>query len=133
MEPSQPLPKDWRYATNHPKDLIIGDVSKGVTTPSKLYDLCRHYAFISHIEPKNILEVEGDLYWLLAMQEKLNQSERNQVWYLIPRPHDRPIIGTKWIFKNKLDESGNIVRNKVRLVAQGTQVKVSTLRRPLHP
>ena len=77
MEPSQLLPKDWRYATNHPKDLIIGDVSKGVTTCSKLHDLCGHYAFISHFEPKNILEAEGDSYWLLAMQEELNQFERN--------------------------------------------------------
>ena len=71
-----------------------------------------HYAFISHIEPKNILKAEGDSYWLLAMQEELNQFERNQVWHLIPRPHDRPTIGTKWIFRNKLDESGNVVRNK---------------------
>ena len=52
------------------------------------------------------------------MQEELNQFERNQIWHLIPRPHDRPTIGTKWIFKNKLNESGNVIRNKVRLVAQ---------------
>ena len=62
MEPMLPLPKDWRYATSHPKGLIIGDVSKGVSTRSKLHDLCGHYAFISHIEPKNILEAEGDSY-----------------------------------------------------------------------
>ena len=53
------------------------------------------------------------------MQEELNQFECNQVWHLVPRPLDRPIIGTKWIFKNKLDESGNVVRNKARLVAHG--------------
>jgi len=52
VEPTQPLPKDWRYATNHPKDLIIGDVFKGVTTRSKLHDICGHFAFISHIEPR---------------------------------------------------------------------------------
>ena len=75
------------------------------------------FAFNSHIEPKNILEAEGDSYWLLAMQEELNQFEHNQVWHLIPRSHDRPTIGTKWIFRNKLDESGNVVRNKARLVA----------------
>ena len=58
------------------------------------------------------------------MQEKLNQFERNQVWHLVPRPHDRPTIGTKWIFRNKLDESDNVVRNKARLVAQGyTQIE----------
>ena len=58
------------------------------------------------------------------MQEELNQFEHNQVWHLIPRPHDRPTIDTKWIFRNKLDESGNIVRNKARLVAQSyTQIE----------
>ena len=29
------------------------------------------------------------------------------------------IIGTKWVFRNKLDDSGMIVRNKARLVCQG--------------
>ena len=57
------------------------------------------------------------------MQEELNQFEHNQIWHLIPRPHDRPTISTKWIFRNKLDESGN-VRNKARLVAQSyTQIE----------
>ena len=61
MEPTQPLLKDWRYATNHLNELIISDVSKGVN------NIYGHFAFISHIEPKNILKVEGDLYRLLAM------------------------------------------------------------------
>ena len=82
------------------------------------------FTFISHIEPKKILEAEGDSYWLLAMQEELNQFECNQVWHLVPRPRDRPTIGTKWIFRSKLDESKNVVRNKARLVAQGyTQIE----------
>ena len=72
VEQTQPLSKNWRYATSHPKDLIIGDVSKGVTTGSKLHDIYGNFAFISHIEPKNVLEAEGDSYWLLAMQEELN-------------------------------------------------------------
>ena len=38
-----------------------------------------------NIEPKNILETEADSYWFLAMQEELNQFERNQVWHLISR------------------------------------------------
>ena len=29
VEPTQPLPKDWRFASNHPKNLIISDASKG--------------------------------------------------------------------------------------------------------
>ena len=70
VEPTQQLPKDWRYNPHHPKDLVIGEVSKGVTTRPKLHDYCGHYAFISHVEPKNVLEAEADSYWLLAMQEQ---------------------------------------------------------------
>ena len=53
------------------------------------------------------------------MQEELNQFERSEVWKLVPRPKDYPTIGTKWVFRNKMDESGVVVRNKARLVAQG--------------
>ena len=46
------------------------------------------------------------------------------MWDLVPRPNDVNVIRTKWIFKNKTDENGNITRNKARLVAQGyTQVE----------
>jgi len=71
MEPTQPLSKDWRYATSHRKDLIIGNIFKRVTSCSN-NDICGHFVFISHIALKNILEAEGDSYWLFAMQEELN-------------------------------------------------------------
>ncbi|CAM8987579.1 unnamed protein product [Rhodiola kirilowii] len=58
------------------------------------------------------------------MQEELGEFQRNDVWDLVPRPDNVNIIGTKWIFKNKSDEHGNITRNKARLVAQGyTQIE----------
>ena len=41
------------------------------------------------------------------------------MWYLVPRPKDKHVIGTKWIVKNKQNENGVIMRNKTRLVAQG--------------
>ena len=53
------------------------------------------------------------------MQEELNQFERNNVWELVEKPKNYPIIGTKWVFRNKLDEHGIIIRNKARLVAKG--------------
>ena len=53
------------------------------------------------------------------MQEEFNQFEALKVWRLIPKPQDKFIIGTKWIFKNKKDENGVIVRNKARPVAKG--------------
>ena len=62
--------------------------------------------------------------WVNAMHEELGPFERNKVWTLVPRPKDMNVIGTKWIFKNKSDENGTVVRNKARLVAQGyTQVE----------
>ncbi|GJU75710.1 retrovirus-related pol polyprotein from transposon TNT 1-94 [Tanacetum coccineum] len=53
------------------------------------------------------------------MQEELNQFVSNDVWELVPNPMDMTIIGTKWVFRNKLDENGVVSRNKARLVAQG--------------
>ena len=40
-----------------------------------------------------------------------------EVWYL--RPKDKMVIGTRWVFRNKLDEDGIVTRNKARLVAKG--------------
>ena len=76
-------------------------------------------AFVSLIEPKNFKEAIIDDYWIVAMQEELNQFERNGVWELVEKPSDYPIIGTKWVFRNKLDENGIVIRNKARLVAKG--------------
>ena len=53
------------------------------------------------------------------MQEELNQFQRNEVWDLVPKPEGQTVIGTKWVFRNKLNESGIVIRNKARLVAQG--------------
>ncbi|XP_018501197.2 uncharacterized mitochondrial protein AtMg00820-like [Pyrus x bretschneideri] len=71
------------------------------------------------IKPKNIKYALTDEEWILAMQEELNQFERNAVWSLVDHPSNTNVIGTKWIYKNKSDESGNVIRNKVKLVAQG--------------
>ena len=59
----------------------------------------------------------------MAMQEELNNFERNHVWTLVEWPITN-VIGTKWVFRNKQDENGVVTRNKARLVAQGfTQVE----------
>ena len=58
------------------------------------------------------------------MHEELHQFVWNDVWELVPRPKGVNVIGTKWIFKNKLDEHGTVIRNKSRLITQGyTQVE----------
>ena len=76
-------------------------------------------AFVSLIEPKNFKEAIIDDHWIVAMQEELNQFERNDEWDLVEKPSNYPIIGTKWVFRNKLDENGIVIRNKARLVAKG--------------
>ncbi|GAU48712.1 hypothetical protein TSUD_281050 [Trifolium subterraneum] len=103
---------------NHPQELIIGDPSQGITTRSK-NDVVSNACFVSKIEPRNVKEALTDEYWINAMQEELGQFKRNEVWDLVLRPENVNVIGTKWVYKNKSDENGNITRNKVRLVAQG--------------
>ena len=103
----------------HPKELIIGDTSKGVQTRSSFKNFCANAAFLSQIELNCIDEALKDDFWFIAMQEELNQFERNEVWKLVPRLSDHLVIGTKWIFRNKQDECGIVVRNKARLVAKG--------------
>ncbi|TYK00141.1 gag-pol polyprotein [Cucumis melo var. makuwa] len=59
-----------------------------------------------------------------AMQEELLQFRRNIIWTLVSKLEGVNVIGTKWIFKNKIDEIGCVTKNKARLVAQGyTQVE----------
>ena len=74
-------------------------------------------SLLSQLEPKNVKETLNDDHWIITMQEALNQFEKSKVWNLVPRPNDHSIIGTKWIFRNKMDKHSNIVRNKARLVA----------------
>nr|GEY56461.1 hypothetical protein [Tanacetum cinerariifolium] len=52
-------------------------------------------------------------------EAKLDQFDRLKVWRLVPRPEGKSIIKTKWIFKNKKDESNLVIRSKARLVAVG--------------
>ncbi|GJR99883.1 retrovirus-related pol polyprotein from transposon TNT 1-94 [Tanacetum coccineum] len=70
-------------------------------------------------EPKNVNEALGDESWIVVMQEELNQLIANKVWELVPQPRNMTIIGTKWVFRNKLDKNGIVSQNKARLVAQG--------------
>ena len=63
-------------------------------------------------------EALQDPDWVLAMQEELNNFKRNEVWSLVPRPKQN-VVGTKWVFRNKQDEHGVVIRNKARLVAKG--------------
>src|SRR3954463_15905251 len=104
---------------DHSLQNVVGDLWKGISTRAQLKRFSEHQAHISMIEPNKVWEALEDSDWVEAMHKELNNFERNKVRKLVEKPKDcRNVIGTKWIFKNKQDEHGIIVRNKARLVTQ---------------
>ncbi|GKC96644.1 putative ribonuclease H-like domain-containing protein [Tanacetum coccineum] len=95
-----PTTPNTRIHKDHPVDNVIGDVK-------------------SSIEPSSIAKALSDSSWVEAMQDKLLQFKLQQVWILVDLPSGKKAIGTKWVFRNKKDERGIVIRNKARLVAQG--------------
>ena len=78
-----------------------------------------HIAFISKVEPKHIGDVIQDDNQIEAMQEELDQFQKNDVQKLVQLPKGKKSVGANWVFCNKLNENGKVVRNKARLVAKG--------------
>nr|GEX04468.1 hypothetical protein [Tanacetum cinerariifolium] len=74
---------------------------------------------IGEMEPKNVTQALDDESWVEAMQEELLQFKLLNVWTLVDLPPRKRAIGTKWVYRNKRDQRGIVVRNKARLVAQG--------------
>ncbi|GJT05782.1 putative ribonuclease H-like domain-containing protein [Tanacetum coccineum] len=126
----------------YPKSQILGDPKSAVQTRSKVQQKsgahalfsviqkqqrnnhkdqhhCLFACFLSQEEPKKISEALKDDSWVQAMQEELLQFKLQQVWVLVELPHRMKVIGTKWVYRNKRDERGVVVKNKARLVAQG--------------
>ncbi|CAN1345815.1 Retrovirus-related Pol polyprotein from transposon TNT 1-94 [Linum perenne] len=106
----------------HLSSLILDDNPKRVITRSKkLLDFVatEETAMLSFLEPKTIKEALTDEHWILAMQDELHQFDRANVWELVSPPSNKSIIGTKWVFRNKTNDKGEVTRNKARLVAQG--------------
>ncbi|GJU59496.1 retrovirus-related pol polyprotein from transposon TNT 1-94 [Tanacetum coccineum] len=73
----------------------------------------------SAIEPKKISQALEDESWVDAMQEELLEFKIQKVWILVDWPFGKKAIEIKWVYRNKKDERGVVVRNKARLVAQG--------------
>ncbi|GKC78260.1 putative ribonuclease H-like domain-containing protein, partial [Tanacetum coccineum] len=124
----------------HPKSQILGDSKSAMQTRSKVQHKsgahalfsfiqkqqrnnhkdqqhCLFACFLSQEEPKKIYEALQDDSWVQAMQEELLQFKLQQVWVLVDLPHGMKVNGTKWVYRNKRDERGVVVRFKARLVA----------------
>ncbi|GKE65929.1 putative ribonuclease H-like domain-containing protein [Tanacetum coccineum] len=134
-----PIPTT-RIHKDHPKAQIIGEVDSAVQTRRmhkqneaglisfinkqrrtnhKDFQNCLFACFLSQMEPKKVTQALDDESWVEAMQEELLQFKLLNVWTLVDLPHGKKVIGTKWVFRNKRDQRGIVVRNKARLVAQG--------------
>ena len=74
---------------------------------------------MSQVEPTSIKEACKDENWVKSMNEELDQIQKNKTWELVPRPKDKNAIGTKWVFNNKVNEDGEVIKNKARLVCKG--------------
>ncbi|GJV87016.1 putative ribonuclease H-like domain-containing protein [Tanacetum coccineum] len=105
-----PIPTT-RIHKDHPKDQIIRDI---YSTTQK-----RRMTKISKEHAMNVTQALTDPSWIEAMQYELLQFRLQKVWRLVGLPKGEHATGTKWVYRNKKDKRGIVVRNKARLVAKG--------------
>ncbi|GJS82267.1 retrovirus-related pol polyprotein from transposon TNT 1-94 [Tanacetum coccineum] len=101
---------------------VISDPSRSVSTRKQLETdamWCYFDAFLTSVEPKNFKQAMTEQSWINAMQEEIHEFKRLKVWELVPCLDNVFLIKVKWIYKVKTDESGGVLKNKARLVAQG--------------
>ncbi|GKB87125.1 putative ribonuclease H-like domain-containing protein [Tanacetum coccineum] len=136
--PVSPIPTT-RIHKDHPVEQIIRDLNSAPQTRRMTKNLkehglfssvqqrtnhkdfqnCLFACFLSQEEPKKVIQALKDPSWIEAMQEELLQFKLQQVWTLMDLPNGKRAIGTKWVYRNKKDERGIVIKNKARLVTQG--------------
>ena len=110
----------FKYKSSHPDDLIIGNKESPRRTRSYFRQEESMMGLLSMIEPATVEEALTDDGWIIAMQEELNQFQRNDIWDLIIKLDHKNIIGTKWVFRNKLNEKGDWSETKLDLLLKVT-------------
>ncbi|GJT68692.1 putative ribonuclease H-like domain-containing protein [Tanacetum coccineum] len=109
-----PSTLNTRIHKDHLLDHVIGDVQSGILT-RKMTKTTNEQGFINAVyEGKTHEDLHTYLFACFQSQEK-----PKKVWTLVDLPHGKRVIGTKWVYKNKKDERGIVIRNKARLVVQG--------------
>ncbi|GJR74699.1 ribonuclease H-like domain, reverse transcriptase, RNA-dependent DNA polymerase [Tanacetum coccineum] len=108
-----------KESTSNQHQALLSFIYKQNRTNHKDQQTCLFACFLSQEEPKKVSQALADESWVEAMQEELLQFKLQEVWVLCDLPDGKRVIGTKWVFRNKRDERGTIIKNKARLVAQG--------------
>ncbi|GJT37379.1 putative ribonuclease H-like domain-containing protein [Tanacetum coccineum] len=112
-------PQTRRMTKNSKEHGLMSLIQKQRRTNHKDFQNCLFACFLSQVEPKKVIQALIDPSWIEAMQDELLQFKLQKVWTLVDLPYGKRAIGTKWVYRNKKDERGIVVRNKARLVAQG--------------
>ncbi|GKF06775.1 hypothetical protein Tco_0037443, partial [Tanacetum coccineum] len=119
-----------RIHKDHPLDQVIKDLQLATQTRNMSKNLeehgfistiqqrtnhkdlqnCLFDCFLSQEEPKKVIHALKDQSWIEAMQEELLQFKLQEVWTLVDLPNGKRAIGTKWVFRNKKDERGIVIR-----------------------
>ena len=80
----------------------------------------RYQALVAQVgEPFTFREAAQHQVWVDAMVEEYNSIMTNDVWKVVPRPQDRLVVGSRWIYKIKYVADGSIEKFKARFVAKG--------------
>ncbi|GJS79192.1 putative ribonuclease H-like domain-containing protein [Tanacetum coccineum] len=136
--PISPIPTT-RIHKDHTVEQIIGDLHSAPQTKRMTKNLeehglfssvqqrinykdfqnCLFACFLLQEEPKKVIHALKDPSLIEAMQDELLQFKLQKVWTLVDLPNGKRDIGTKWVYRNKKDERGIVIKNKARLVAQG--------------
>lgn len=87
--------------------------------PSRYDDFVVGIAEYSSGEPTDYRKALEIPQWKAAMDSEIESHNQNGTWDLVRLPEGRKLIGSRWVFKLKRSETGDVVKHKARLVAQG--------------
>ncbi|GKA06393.1 putative ribonuclease H-like domain-containing protein [Tanacetum coccineum] len=119
LESSMPISPilTTRVHKDHPVEQIIGDLHSATQTRRVTKNSEEHglMSLIHKQRRTNPKDIQNCLFACFLSQVE----PKKKVWTLVDLPYGKRAIGTKWVYKNKKDERGIVVRNKARLVTQG--------------
>ncbi|GKC28874.1 putative ribonuclease H-like domain-containing protein, partial [Tanacetum coccineum] len=107
-------PQTRRMTKNLEEHGLFSSVQQRIN--HKEFQNCLFACFLSQEEPKKVIHALKDPSWIEAMQDELLQFKLQKVWTLVDLPNGKRAIGTKWVYRNKKDERGIVIKNKARLM-----------------
>nr|GEY24035.1 hypothetical protein [Tanacetum cinerariifolium] len=118
-------PQTKRMSKNLEEHGLVGTVIP--RTDNKDLQNCLFAYFLSQMEPKKVLQALKDPSWTEAMQEELLYFKLQDVWTLVDLPQGKRDIGSKWVFRNKINERGIVIKNKTGQTETGKELSNSLM------